>query len=264
MPNQTTPPTLYQDTAIQDMMGRPPGWLLHSGPTAIAVVFMVVLGLTALIRYPERVEAPFVLQTEKIPLELYANSMSIVDTVFAQSGTTVTVGDTLLIFRSETDWKPVSALDHWLTEVESNLHLAEGDFKVARLVQSSNVPATESSKYPASLQQPYANLRATLSAYSSYQKTNGLNEEIAALNREIEDANRLSTSLNRQVSLYDRELDFQQKHADRMQDLEADGIVSTQEAEQVAIQTISARRQREVLVSRVSSKSPEHQYLLGF
>jgi hypothetical protein len=59
----------------------------------------------------------------------------------------------------------------------------------------------------------------------------------------------LSKSLGRQVALYEKELDYQQKQTDRMQSLEKDGIVSTQEAEQAASQTISARRQREVLVS---------------
>jgi hypothetical protein len=43
--------------------------------------------------------------------------MNAIDTVFAKNGAPVTAGDTLLVFRSEVDWRPVKALDHWLTTI---------------------------------------------------------------------------------------------------------------------------------------------------
>ncbi|TXF82962.1 hypothetical protein FUA23_21700 [Neolewinella aurantiaca] len=123
MPELTTQNHQFRASAIQDMMGKPPGWLLNSGIMAIALVFLVGLGLTALIRYPEKVEAPFLLQTETIPLALHAGAMNVIDTVFTQNDAPVTAGDTLLIFRSEADWRPVKALDHWLTTVEQDLYI---------------------------------------------------------------------------------------------------------------------------------------------
>ncbi|TXF83350.1 hypothetical protein FUA23_21615 [Neolewinella aurantiaca] len=103
--------------------------------------------------------------------------------------------------------------------------------------------------YPAPIQTPITTLQTILRAHASYQQTNGLAAETTAYEREIADAHRLSRSLGRQVELYEKELGYQQKQADRMADLGKDGIVSTQEVEQAAAQTVGARRQREVLVS---------------
>ncbi|WP_273444460.1 hypothetical protein [Neolewinella agarilytica] len=282
MPNTPSSNTLYRDAAIQDMMGSPPGWLLHSGLTAIAVVFIVALGLAALIRYPEKVEAPFLLQTEKIPLALHAGVMNVIDTVFAQSGAPVTVGDTLLVFQGEADWRPVRDIDRWLTTVEQELY--RGPMENFELPQSrssfqslsplqhlSRLPRPPSPSdlgagskkpaeklrskrgrgrgFPSTIQTPLTTLNTLLNAHQTYLQTNGLTAEITAYEREIADAQRLSQSLNRQVDLYEQELDYQQRQTDRMQGLEQEGIVSTQDAEQVAAQTIAARRQREVLVS---------------
>lgn len=252
-------------------MGKPPGWLLHSGLMAIALVFLVGLGLTALIRYPEKVEAPFLLQTETIPLALHAGAMNAIDTVFAKNGAPVTAGDTLLVFRSEVDWRPVKALDHWLTTVEQELYIRSQENKETTLQNLPSLQHLSSLQYlshfqhlqrlpspeergrgrgfPAQIQTPITTLQTILQAQASYKKTNGLSAETAAYEREIADAHRLSKSLGRQVELYEKELGYQQKQADRMLGLGKDGIVSTQEVEQAAAQTVGARRQREVLVS---------------
>jgi len=252
MPTQTQPDTRFREAAIQDMMGKPPGWLLHSGLGAIAIVLVVSLSLTAFIRYPEKVEAPFLLQTEKVPLALHAGAMNVIDTVFARSGTTVLPGDTLVVFRSEVDWREIRTLDHWLVEVEQNLYVRSPtatDMPVAEVLDGKLNTLPEASNYPATVQNPLVNLRTALSARKSYLQTSGITAEINAYEREITDAERLSTSLNRQVTFYEKELGYQQKRTERMAGLEADGIVSTQELEEVTSQTITAHRQREVLVS---------------
>jgi hypothetical protein len=259
---------MYREAAIQDMMGTPPGWLLHSGLSAIAVVVAVVLGLTAFIRYPEKVEAPFLLQTEKIPLALHAGAVGVIETVYTPSEASVTAGDTLLIFRSETDWRPVRDLDLWLAQLEQDLYaqsstaltsssaelVASKLQYLSRLPHLQHLPSPQErgrgrGNYSATIQAPFTTLKTILRARTSYQKTNGVAAEVRAYEREIEDAKRLSTSLNKQVALYERELTYQQKQTDRMTELEQSGIVSTQEMEEATAQTIGARRQREVLVS---------------
>lgn len=233
-------------------MGKPPGWLLHSGLGAIAVVLIVSLSLTAFIRHPEKVEAPFLLQTEQVPLALHAGAVNVIDTVLARSGTTVLPGDTLVIFRSEADWPQIHTLDRWLTGLEQDLYTRSPDRPVTSTTDllTRALPALrQTSNYPAAIQNPLVNLRAVLSAHQSYLQTSGIAAEVRAFESEIADAEQLSTSLNRQVELYEKELGYQQKRTDRMSGLEADGIVSTQELEEVTAQTISARRQREVLVS---------------
>lgn len=252
MPIPTSPSPLYREAAIEDMMGNPPGWLLHSGLTAIGIALLIVLSLTALIRYPEKVEAPFLLQTQTVPLALHAGAVNVIDTVFAVSGARVTTGDTLVVFRSGTNWRPLTTLDHWLREIEQDLYPTTPTSKVSSasdLLQGRGVGKGESAQYPLSIQTPFTNLRTILRAQASYRQTNGMAAEVLAFEREIGDAQRLRTSLTRQVQLYEKELGYQEKQADRMEGLEKDGVVSTQAAEEAIAQTISSQRQREVLVS---------------
>ncbi|MEL7160470.1 MAG: hypothetical protein AAFN92_06915, partial [Bacteroidota bacterium] len=240
MPENTDTTPMYREAAIQDMLGKPPGWLLHSGISAIALVFTVVLGLTALIRYPDKVEAPFLLQTRTVPLALHAGAGQVIDTVYTPGGVAVSTGDTLLVLRSEGSWQSVRALARWLADQSAREPGALGQLRV---------PFADTGNFPVAIQQPLTTLVTVLNARISYLRTSGVAEEVAAYEREIADAGRLSKSLNRQVDLYDKELGYQEKQTDRLNGLAADGIVSTQEAEQAAAQSISAQRQREVLVS---------------
>jgi len=250
MPTPST--NQFRDTAIQDMMGNPPGWLLRSGLTGIFVFVLVLLGLAAVIPYPEKIEAPFVLQTQTVPLALHAGAGGVIEAVLTPNGNQVDNGDTLLIFRSEADWRAVRRLDQKLTAVEKDvdrLTMATTSSSVAEHLETALATLPVADRYPANIQAPVTGLRTTLRALKSYQRNNGLGAEVAAFEREITDAQRLSQSLTKQVDLYEQELNYQKKQSDRMSSLETEGIVSTQEAEQVAAQTVGARRQREVLVS---------------
>jgi hypothetical protein len=252
MPESTTSTIQFRDTTIQDMMGKPPGWLLHSGLSAMLAVIVILIGLAAVIPYPEKIEAAFLLQTQTVPLALHEGAGGVVEAILAEDQGEVMSGDTLLVFRSETDWRPVRQLDLWTSTFEQSL--AE---QVAPAEPGATAEATAEAlrslppgdRYPTAIQTPVTNLRSIKQAYSSYLITNGVTAEITAYRREITDANRLSGSLVRQVNFYETELGYQQRQNDRMTELESAGIVSTQEAEQAAAQTVSARRQREVLVS---------------
>lgn len=251
MPNLIDDPSYFRETAIQDMMGRPPGWLLHSGLSGIAVVVLIVFGLAALISYPEKVEATFLLQSETIPIALHAKSASVIDTVFAQNEERVSVGDTLLIFRSETDWKAVRNLDLKLTVLERRLVKSQ-QFSFnssSHLLQGLYEGGDREIAFPASVQIPLVAIKTLQLARNSYLRNNSTPTEIQALRREINDADRLSASLHRQVELYEQELILQKKQVERMALLKEEGIVSDQEAEEKFAIEISARRQKEVLVS---------------
>ena len=229
----TTPDAQFRDSAIQDMLGRPPGWLLRSGLSVIAVVVAVIVGLAAVIRYPERVEAPFVLQTETVPLAVNAGTGNYVEALLVGDRASVLPGDTLIVFRSDGDWRTVNQLHTYLSAVSN-------------VGQLDPVPLLN---YPSRIAPPVGQLNTTLRAYASYRLTNGVAAQITALQREIDQAEALSGSLNRQVTLYDKELDYKNSNVERARALERDSLISTQEAEVIEEQTISAHRQREVLVA---------------
>jgi hypothetical protein len=236
MPDVTTElTTSYHNSAIEDMMGRPPGWLLRSGLSVVAISVVVALSLAALISYPERVEAPFVLQTKKVPLAVNAGAVNYVDTMLVGDEQKVSVGDTLLIFRSDGDWRTLRQLDRYLRKAATST--------------LSKLPAVPTHDYPVAIERVVGQLNAVIESYASYRSTNGTDSQLAALESEIEQAAALSSSLEEQVRLYDEELTYKDLNLKRARGMKADSLISSQEAESIEEQTLAAYRQREVLVA---------------
>lgn len=248
MPNRNTT-TAYHDSAIEDLLGRPPGWLLHSGLTVLAGVALVLLALTALIRYPEEVDAGFVLQTEVVPLALHAGVGRVVEAVPVGSGAPVVRGDTLLIFRSGADWRQVRCLGEWARRLRAFVTRETTDAAPRYLSWLADAERLPAGPFTPAIQQGLTEVKTVLRAWQSYERTHGSRETIATYQEEIADARRLSQSLQTQVALFREELGYQEKQDERNGQLAREGIVSRQEAEMTAARTVNARRQLERLVS---------------
>lgn len=240
----------YKDAAIEDMLGNPPGWLLRAGIGGITLVFLLVLGLTAFIRYPDKLAAPFLLQTRTVPLSLHVSPGDIIDTLFFSSGSWVDRGDTLLLLRSDGDWKPLRSISIWLEglAVASASAVGGRSSKLGGLLTLYAPPQTVGN-CPEGVQSALSAVHASWQAYESYLLTNGTEEEVAAYELEIRKAEQLSLSIQRQVALYEKELALQHRQTARTEQLAAERIVSAQEAEQASAQLISSERQQEALVS---------------
>jgi hypothetical protein len=242
-------PSDYREAAIEDMLGKPPGWLLHSGIGAIGIVVIVILFLASFIRYPDKLSAPFLLQTQTVPLALHLSTGDIIDTVFAKNGDQVALGDTLLILRSSGDWKSIRSIAERMQFLDQSLHIwdMEPDNRLKTLSQF--ITDEPNDAYPEDIQVALVELNIILTEYESYQLNNGVSAQVAAYQKEITEAERLSSSIQRQVSIQEEELAFEQQHNQRMNQLVLDQIVSPQEAEQAASRALSVQRQREALVS---------------
>lgn len=232
MPINTDHTTIPREMAIEDMLGRTPGWLLRSGLGMLGLFLVVVLGITALIRYPERVEAPFVLQSKTVPLAVHAGATNYIEAMLVGNNHPVVVGDTLLVLRGDGGWRTLTNLYGYLN---------------ADAWDAGELPPDLA--YPSGVRQEVARLTSLLKAWQSYLVTNGTADAVAAYEREHAEAGNLSTSLQKQIDLYDRELAMKNRHLDRTRQLVRDSIISTQEAEAVEEQYITARRQREAMVA---------------
>ena len=227
-------------------MGRPPGWLLHSGIGALFVCFCVLLTLCAFIRYPDKLSASFLLQTEEVPLAIHAGAGELVEAMLVDDGVAVMAGDTLLRLRGESDWEAIDKLSYWSKNLSYNQD--ENSHPVLFAVLD-NPPPIASYQYPPTIQAAVNELTTVVSGYRSYQQTNGVREEVAAFRQEIGEARRFSSAIQQQVRLQDAELDYERRQTERIQSLAADSLLSESEAEAAGARYLSAQRQREALVS---------------
>ncbi len=78
LPHQDTYPAVEieasphsrEDFPFDDLIEKQPGWLLRSGIVLMFGATALFVGLAAVIRYPDKLAAPFVLTTENPPIEL--------------------------------------------------------------------------------------------------------------------------------------------------------------------------------------------------
>ncbi len=58
-------------TSVDDLIGNPPGWLLRSGITMVALAVAVFLSLAFVIKYPDKISASAVITSSEPPVDVF-------------------------------------------------------------------------------------------------------------------------------------------------------------------------------------------------
>lgn len=78
-----------QYTAVDDLIGNPPGWLLRSGITMIALVVAVFFSLAFVIKYPDKISAPAIITSAEPPVDVFVPVTARLDTLQVKNGEVV-------------------------------------------------------------------------------------------------------------------------------------------------------------------------------
>ena len=100
--------------SISDIIGHPSGWLLRSGITILALVTMIILGMSHLIQYPDKLVATGYITTEIPPVAIVSQSQSIIEQLYVTNGQDVSIGDDILLLRSTAERADVDYLADWI------------------------------------------------------------------------------------------------------------------------------------------------------
>ena len=100
--------------SISDIIGHPSGWLLRSGITILALVTMIILGMSHLIQYPDKLVATGYITTEIPPVAIVSQSQSIIEQLYVTNGQDVSPGDDILLLRSTAERADVDYLADWI------------------------------------------------------------------------------------------------------------------------------------------------------
>ena len=207
-------PQNIEHIAINDLLGKPPGWLLRSG---ITLVFLIVIGallLAAFIRYPDELRGEAVIQREQAPIHIASSISAPLDTLFYADGDTIQSQQIIGVLKSEEDWKEVLALERLLDNDLSNQILRSNYSQLG------------------SLQGMYANWVAAVSAYSHFLKNNGLEAQLQAIQNEIAHTNKLIKTSEEQVVLLNQQIRLEEEDYKRHLQLAKAGAISSQTLEE--------------------------------
>ncbi|MDX2303681.1 MAG: HlyD family efflux transporter periplasmic adaptor subunit [Microscillaceae bacterium] len=101
---------------VQEILSRPPAVLLRWGIPALLFIFLGFLGLSALIRYPDVLQADALITTNPPPVKIFARSSGALK-LLVEDGENIRAGGVLGYIQNPTDWQKVQKLEkiliHW-------------------------------------------------------------------------------------------------------------------------------------------------------
>ena len=100
---------------VQEILGTPPSWMVRWGSLTALAIFVLLMWLAFLVKYPDVVEADIRLVSKDPPVRLTAPNAIRIDEVIVRNNTQVDSGEALLAFRSTANFRHVLTLEDYIT-----------------------------------------------------------------------------------------------------------------------------------------------------
>lgn len=131
---------------VQEILGRPPGWLVRSGISVIVVVIALLLVGSRFVKYPEILTAEITINADNLPAQVKARSSGRIDTLFVAEGTTVDENAPLALIENAANYPDVVFLKDCLCRPDMDsvwqhgreLHLGSLQEYYLSYIQASN------------------------------------------------------------------------------------------------------------------------------
>ncbi len=172
------PEILYSDP-VKEIISNPPGKIIRWGTAIIASVFLLLLILSWIVKYPDIVPAPIEITTENPPVTLVSKISGRINKLYVTDGETVSPGQKLAVMETAASISEIEALKAVIDTVKKPEKLSA--LSIPKFSQLGEI------------QTYYASFIKALSDYNNYilndfygSKINSATEEINALQEYID------------------------------------------------------------------------------
>jgi len=196
---------------VQEILNNPPNWMISWGITLLFLLFVMVLGISWFIKYPDVIKGNVVLTTEIPPVKLVCKSSGQLQNIYAQEGQVVQKGAFIAKIESPVSDSAIAYLQNKLTSVEA--FLTKDTLNAMHTIKFADADLVFGG-----MQAEYNQLKSLVKSYEVL-KTNLFKEgTLSNLLKKIEYYERLSTISNRQRIAFEKVLiNAQQKyHANKI------------------------------------------------
>ena len=211
-----------QYTSVDDLIGNPPGWLLRSGISMVALVVAVFFSLAFVIKYPDKISAPAVITSTEPPVDIVVRVTAPLDTLMVRNGESVDE-DQILGYMESTVRR--DHLEKLRLLIEDILHCDD-------LKKFGRLQIPEEQWILGELQGGAEQLLRTMNRHHLLSKLINPGAKISSIHDELENIAALDRHIEKEAGLYKREQALQKKETDRHRTLLREGVISTQEYEQ--------------------------------
>lgn len=188
---------------VQEILGRPPRWIVRVG---ISIIFVVVAGLfvgSYFLKYPDILPAPITVTTENLPAGVMAMTTGKIDTIAVAEKQTVKEGELLAVIRNPAKLEDVMAVKRMLEESDT-LVVETQNFASPQTVYTPSLQLGD-------LQSAYTAFDNALTDYRHFVETDYHNRKIAVIRKQIAAQKNLLQKTVNQLNISRKQLATAQK-----------------------------------------------------
>jgi len=106
--------------AFEEIIGRPPKWIIRWGITVFFFISIVMLLMTWVFKYPDIIEAPVVIITENVSATLTSKANGSLEKVFFNEGDSVKAGDFIAVIENTANYNHIIVLFSIIDKLQVN------------------------------------------------------------------------------------------------------------------------------------------------
>lgn len=130
---------------VNDILSRPPAWLVRSGSVMFLGIVVLFLTLSAIMKYPDIIKAPVVLSSRNMPISVVAKKTGRLERVFKENNSVVQKGDAIALLENTAEFEDYLVMSGMLESfslksmmLQDTLSLGEMQGAYSNFVRSNN------------------------------------------------------------------------------------------------------------------------------
>lgn len=220
---------------VNDILSRPPRWILRWGSTVILLIVVLLLIGSAIFRYPDRLTAPVLITSENLPAQLVAKTTGRLQNIFKNEGDLVSKGDLIATIENPTSYENYVELKAISAQFSDTLNSGGN-------ISGCTFPA---SLQLGELQSAYTQFLKSFKEYKNFIEINYHQKKIAILKRQIEAQKSQKLLSEKQLSISKEQMEISDRIYKRDLTLFDQKVISQFDIEKSKSTQLSTRQEYE-------------------
>jgi multidrug resistance efflux pump len=230
---------LSRHDEVNQILGRPPGALLNYGIGCLVLFFGILIGLSFLIEYPDKIPARVEIITESPAIKVVARVSGKINKLLVSNNQQVQMGNIIGILENPASLEDIDKLDDLLNQLENSDKQKTLATPLLKNLQLGNV------------QFSYAALTQKINDLRYFKNSDDVDQKVKLLEKQISLKGKLSTNLERQKTILLQEIEINNINLKRNEKLHESEIVSTIEIEKLKTKALQLLRQLDMLENQM-------------
>ena len=220
----------HRSDALEEIISSIPTWIIRNGNIVLLIIVSLLLLLSYLIKYPEKVGSEVIITTIDPPQRIYTQISGTIDSVFVQNNDTIIINDPIALIENSANYNHVK----YLKDIISKL-----DFKDdGNWFPMDGLPALLLGE----LEDPFSRFENSYIKYILLKKYKDYDIRSATNIKNSTERRKKLASLTAQYQLNSKELELMRLDVERSDQLYKKGIISRQENEKTEMEYVRSEK----------------------